>query len=131
MSPLTLMSFWASILITNSMPLSDGSMFGTIAWELSLKDTDLCVHSIELYVSSTVMGMGKIHWDLHGDDNSVNLTPGSTWKTYDLAGSKRLVLTAVMSSFKDCRSTQLLPARKDNADEGTTLRMEVKLKGEN
>ena len=111
------------------MPHLDGSMFGTIGWELNLQDTDLAVNSVELDVISCVTDGGNITWCLHGDDKSVCPTPNTTWKTGKLAGSKRLVLSAMMSSFKGCKSTQLLPARKDNADEGTTLRMEVKLQG--
>ena len=105
-------------------------MFGNIGWEINLQDTDLSVNTVALYISSYATGTGDIQWSLHGDDNSVKPILGSTWKTGDLVGSKRLVLTAVISSFKDSRSTRLLPACRDNADEGTTMRIEVKLQGE-
>ena len=108
-------------------------MFGSISWELSLEHTDLYVQSIELYITSNMTGMGNIIWELIGDDNRVKPTPGSTWKTGELSGSKHIALTAIMSDRKKLssnQSTQLLPAVRSNADEGTTLRMEVKLQGE-
>ena len=103
-------------------------MVGSISWELSLEDTDLHVQSIELYVGSNMIGRGNINWELHGDDNTVKPTPGSTWRTGDLAGSKHIFLTAMMSGRKK-QTMQLLPAVRSNADEGTTLRIEVKLQG--
>ena len=108
-------------------------MVGSISWELSLEDTDLSVQSIELYMSSKMTLRGNINWELHGDDSSVKPTPGTTWKTGELAGSKHIALTAMMSDRKkhsSNQSTQLLPAVRSNADEGTTLRIEVKLQGE-
>lgn len=114
----------------NIILLLDGSMFGTIAWEINLKDTRMSVNSVETYVNSLATDGGNVNWCLHGNGKSLCPTPNTTWKTGELAGSKRLVLTAMMSSFEGCRSTQLFPSRKDNANEGTTLLMEVKLQGE-
>ena len=99
---------------------------------LSLEDTDLSVQSIELYMTSKMTGTGNIYWELYGDDNSVKPNPGSTSRTGDLAGSKHIALTAIMSDKKkdsSNQSTQLLSALRDNADDGTTLRIEVKLQG--
>ena len=107
-------------------------MFGAIGWELSLQDTDLSVNSVALDVRSCATDGSDIHWSLHGDGKCLLPTPNTTWKTGDLAGSKRLVLRAVMATFENSspHSTQLLSALRDNDDEGTTMRIEVKLQGE-
>jgi len=92
---------------------TEGSSKSSISWELNLDDSELTVKSIELDVNSTTFESGRVVWQLCGGNACLLPSPGSTMKRGkgDLAW----------------QHTQLMRAKKDKPEEGTKLRIVVKL----
>ena len=114
----------ASPTVKTVYSFKENALSATVSWELNLCYTDLSVRSVELSLG-TITTDGQIDWYLIGDGKVFKPIPGSSWKSDDLCGAKKLTLTAVMIGGKQPR---LLTA-DTNTDEGTALRMEVKLQG--
>ena len=113
--------------------ISEGSSKSSISWELNLDESELTVKSIELDVNSTTFENGRVVWQLCGGNACLLPSPGSTMKSEGLAGSKKVTLTAMLSGGKGnlaWQHTQLMRAKKDKPEEGTKLRIVVKLQSD-
>lgn len=112
---------------------TEGSSKSSISWELNLDESELTVKSIELDVNSTTFENGRVVWQLCGGNACLLPSPGSTMKSEGLAGSKKVTLTAMLSGGKGnlaWQHTQLMRAKKDKPEEGTKLRIVVKLQSD-
>lgn len=97
----------------------------SISWEINLLGTSLSVRSIEMYIGNPVTSDGHVDWYLGAGGRMIRPIPGSTWKSADVYGAKKITLTASMTGGTKPR----LMTADMNVAEGTTLNMEVKLQG--
>ena len=109
--------------LTKSLP--EGSMIGLICWELDLQDSGMVVKSVEVEANNHTINGFKGY--LVGNNDLFHDVPlGSTWKSEAFCGSKRMTLMAQTIGFKEAI---LMRAKVADAENGTKLRMVVKLQG--
>ena len=100
-------------------------MIGLICWELDLQDSGMMVKSVE--VESNNHAPNRYQGYIIGDDDLSHDVPlGSAWKSEAFCGSKRITL---MAQTFGCKEAILMRAKVADAENGTKLRMVVKLQG--
>ena len=85
----------------------------------------MSARSVETSICSPSISDGEVDWYLVADGQVLTPTPNQSWKSDEVSGAKKITLTAVIVGGKQ----PCLMISDMNVDEGTVLKLEVKLQG--
>lgn len=108
---------------------TEGSTSSQISWKFDLTNTDLRFRRMELKAQSSVFENGKISWRICADDTCLNQTGASleNFTTFDLKGSKTLILTALLQRGQGENAWQHTQLFRQSSQDKETYPFEIRL----